>query len=342
MGAFAIRSAGMVTGVGLDAPSSCAAIRVGITGFVDTRFRFAGEWLQGCPVPLEQPWRGVEKLRRMVVAAIAECLAAAGAGSPADHPLLVCVAEAARPGRLEGLDAGLLHGIAADLGVALHPESRLFAGGRIAGVRALHHARGLVAAGAAGCIVAGVDSLLVAETLAAFDAGRRLLTAANSDGFVPGEAAAAALVGPVRRLDEPQLLCLGLGFGDEPAPRDSESPLRADGLVQAIREAFADARCGYGEVDFRLTDLNGASYGFKEAALAMARTLRERKESFDVWHPADCLGEVGAAVVPVLLGVMLAATAKGYAPGAGALCHVAGDDGERAAFVLRQRTRSGT
>ena len=35
---LAITSVGMVTGVGLSAPASCAAIRCGIDNFQDTRF----------------------------------------------------------------------------------------------------------------------------------------------------------------------------------------------------------------------------------------------------------------------------------------------------------------
>ena len=341
MGAIAVYSSGMVTGVGLDAPSSCAAIRAGINGFVETRFMFGGEWLQGCPVALEEPWRGVEKLARMAAAAVGECLRAGDAGGLDPYPLLLCVAEKDRPGRFADLDARLLQDIAAAVGATLHPDSRLFASGHVAGAQALAHARELIAGGAPGCVVAATDTYLVAGTLSACDARRRLVTADHSDGFIPGEAAAAVLVGPVKRQDEPQLMCLGVGFGTEPAPFGSDKPLRADGLVEAFRAAFADARCDYGEVDFRLTDNNGESYGFKESALAMTRTLRERKAEFDIWHPVDCVGEIGAAIVPVLLGVMQAAVAKGYAPGAGALCHVAGASDERAAFVVRHRTWSG-
>ncbi|MBK8167228.1 MAG: hypothetical protein IPK64_14905 [bacterium] len=341
MGAIAIYSSGMVTGVGLDAPSSCAAIRVGITGFVETRFMFGGEWLQGCPVPMPEPLRGVAKLRRMAAAAIAECLEAANAGVLARYPLLLCVAEPERPGRFSDLGPALLNDVAVELGAVLHPDSRLFAGGRVGGVHALEHARRLITAGAPGCVVAGTDTLLVAGTLEACNAARRLVTAEHSDGFIPGEAAAAVLVGPVRRQVAAQLLCMGLGFGEESAPLGSGEPLRADGLVQAIRAAFADARCEYTDVQFRLTGNNGESYGFKEAALAMSRTLRQRKEAFDIWHPVDCIGEVGAATVPVLLGVMQAASFKGYAPGPGALCQISGDDAQRAALVVQLRTGSG-
>ena len=51
-----IGSYGLVTGVGLDAPSSCAAIRGAIDNFQETRFvDSGGEWILASEVPLEQP-----------------------------------------------------------------------------------------------------------------------------------------------------------------------------------------------------------------------------------------------------------------------------------------------
>ena len=105
-------------------------------------------------------------------------------------------------------------------------------------------------------------------------------------------------------------------------------------MVQAFKAAFADAGRTPADVDYRITDSNGEQYWFKEAALALTRTLRVRKEQFDIWHPADCVGEVGAAIGPCALGVALAAARKNYAPGRGPLCHFSGDDGERFALVL--------
>ena len=79
----AILASGMVTGVGLNAASSCAAIRCAIDNFSETRFMDqGGEWIIGSQVPLEQPWRGLPKLVHMVVPAIKECLAAAGSVRP--------------------------------------------------------------------------------------------------------------------------------------------------------------------------------------------------------------------------------------------------------------------
>ena len=109
-------ASGMVTGVGLSAPTSCAAMRCGINNFAETRFMDkSGEWITGSYVPLDPPWRGRAKLVHLIVPAIRECLAAVN-GIPTEQiPLLFCVAEKNRPGRLDGLDDRLFHEVEADL-----------------------------------------------------------------------------------------------------------------------------------------------------------------------------------------------------------------------------------
>lgn len=88
------------------------------------------------------------------------------------------------------------------------------------------------------------------------------------------------------------------------------------------------------DLHYRITDISGEQYGFKEASLALTRILRDRKEEFDIWHPADCIGEVGAAIGPVVLAVLHAAMQKGYSPGKSALAHLANDQGKRAAMTV--------
>jgi 3-oxoacyl-[acyl-carrier-protein] synthase-1 len=326
----------MVTGVGLDAAASCAAIRCGIDGFTETRFIDAdGEWIIGCPVPFVEGWRGRQKLVRMVGPPIAECLATIPEIRPEAVPLLLCLSERDRPGRLVGLEEELYREICSELGVWFHPRSVVVPQGRVAAAAALRLAQHLIDDERLPyCIVAGVDSLLVDASLAAYEEQNRLLTSENSNGFIPGEAGAALLIGSSKETGPPGLLCLGLGVGREEAPIGSDQPLRADGLVQACRAALVDAGCSYADLDYRITDGNGEQYWFKEATLALTRTLRLRKERFDIWTPADCIGETGAAAGPCVLAVALAAARKGYAPGRGVLCHFASDDNVRVAIIL--------
>ena len=75
------------------------------------------------------------------------------------------------------------------------------------------------------------------------------------------------------------------------------------GFGQSDPSRLSDSGLGYEQMDFRIADVSGEQYGFKEAALAQLRSMRVRKKEFYIWHPADSIGEVGAATVPVILGM---------------------------------------
>ncbi len=328
---------GLVCGVGLNAPAACAAIRCGINNFRETRFMDkGGEWIIGCEVPLEQPWRGRAKLVKMLAPAIRECLSDPDAKTdPAATPLLLCVAEADRPGRLAGLDDELFHEVQAELGMTFHGKSAVIPQGRVAGAVALYQARKLIhEQGIKRVLIAGVDSLLIGPTLMAYEERDRLLTSQNSNGFIPGEAAAAVLVGAPVADDQPRLHCRGMGFGVEKATVESGLPLRAEGLTAAIKAALNEAGCTLGDTDFRITDLSGEQYYFKEAALALSRTMREPKEFYDLWHPADCVGECGSVIGLVMVITVLSAHRKIYALGNYSLSHAGSDIGKRSALIL--------
>lgn len=341
MNALSIIGSGMVSAVGLSAPASCAAIRCAIDNFQETRFiDRAGEWLMAASVPLEQPWRGRTKLIKMAARAIAEALHSTPGLAPEQTPLLLGLAEGERPGRLKDLDRTLLHAIEDELGLRFHPASSIIVHGRVSAAVALLEARKLLYQGGhRHVLVAGVDSFLSAATLTAFEQRERLLTSQNSNGFIPGEGAAAVVLAAPVASEQPQLLCIGLGFGMEKATVEAEDlPLRADGLTQAVRAALGEAGCGLEQMDYRLTDISGEQYYFKEASLALSRNLRVRKEFFHLWHPADCIGEVGAAIGPAMLAVALAASRKGYGEGPKIFCHLGNDAGQRAVALLSYQT----
>ncbi len=333
---LAILGCGLISGVGLTAAESCAAVRAGLNNFQETRFLHKGQWLVGSVVALEAPWRSLDKLAKMAARAVAECFAASGDEAPEHIPVLVCVSEIERPGRLEGLAPGFLKSIGAELAIRLHPLSRVLAVGRVGGLEAFVHARRMLSEGqCTRIIVVGVDSYFTSDTLAAYADEQRLLSDDNSDGFIPGEAAAAVLLGSVAYAARAPCLVRGVGFGSESAFLGSGMPLRAQGLCDAIRAALEDAGLALKDCDCRIADINGEHYRFKEAALAITRLLRDRKKFFSLWHPADCLGEIGAAALPAMLAVLFHGALKHYLPGPTFIGHLGNDDGRRAAFVAQ-------
>jgi len=335
---IAIKRTGLVTAVGLTAPQSCAAFRAKITNPTETRFiDSGGNWIMAHQVALEQPWRGLTKLAKMAAMAIEEVLVDLPKKQLSSLPLLLCVAEPGRPGRMAGLDDQLFTLVQKELGVQFAPESALVAQGRVSVAVAMQQARILLAQRkSAHVLVAATDSLLSWPTLSHYEQHDRLLTQRNSNGFIPGEAGGALLLGvDDGRADE--LICTGIGFAREQVDVASAGALRADGLSQAMKAALLDADSQLHDMDFRITDISGEQYYFKEAALALSRTLRQRKVGFDLWHPAECTGEVGAAAGTSVIAIARAACEKRYGRGLNILAHMANDAGDRAALSLHYR-----
>lgn len=332
---IAILNTGLVTSVGLSAPATCAAIRAKISNPTETRFIDSnGEWIMAHQVQLEKPWRGRAKLAKMAAMAIEECLEGVERSEWAGIPLLLCVAEKERPGRMEGLDDRLLIDIEDELKTNFGSDSAVFAYGRASFLMAMAGARKLLLEDSHSCVlIATADSLLNWPTLMQFEQEGRLLTAQNSNGFLPGEAGGAVLVSSAE--SEAQSICAGIGFATELTPLGSDAPSRGTGIAKAIENALADSECAMHELDLRIADISGEQYYFREATLAVSRLLRQRKETFDLWHPAECAGETGAAAGFIMTATAIAAGRKGYLEGSNVLIHLANDSGARAAAVLR-------
>jgi 3-oxoacyl-[acyl-carrier-protein] synthase-1 len=335
---LAIRKTGLVTSVGLSAPAACAAMRARLSNPSETRFIDShGEWILAHQVTLEQPWRGLTKLAKMAAMAIDEALADVPRSEWPSIPLLLCVAESDRPGRIDGLDDRLILNVRDELGSRFAPQSAVVPHGRVSVAIALARARELIdSEGLPLVLIAATDSLVGWPTLSHYEREERLLTPENSNGFMPGEGAGALLVGKADKVGE--LLCTGIGFGVEKAHMDSGEPLRAQGLTTAIETALSDAGVQMHDMDYRITDLSGEQYYFKEAALALSRTLRRRKEEFDLWHPAECTGEAGALVGVSMIALADAARRKAYDEGPMVLAHMGNDVGQRVALTLQQRS----
>lgn len=333
-----ISACGMVCPVGLHAGSACAAFRAGISAFGELPFHDR----QNQPViGASVPSSGLDSRRRH---RLAEMLALAVEDALRDRPktdwsavpLLVGLAELGRPGDADDMAPTLLADVQALLDIRFHRElSAALPFGHVSGFVGLRLARELAASGrASSSVVCGVDSYLNVASLDWLDELGRLKTKDNTDGVIPGEAAAAVLVELDSQAGGAELV--GLGFSVETAGVLSDDALLGIGLADAARTALGEAGWGFHEIDFRLSDVTGENYGFKEHALAHARLMRVvRLADHPLWHPADSIGDTGAAAGIVQLVMASIAWGRGYAPGARAACFTGSVAGQRATAMLR-------
>ena len=279
---------------------------------------------------------------RLAGPALREALAAA----PGDPLPLQLGIPAAREEERHPIGAEVMDALSIQSGVAFDRScSRAHALGRAAGLVALDEGLTLLDRGRAGAVLVGaVDSYLDIGLLEALDGEQRLRTGEISDGFVPGEGAAFMLIAPVRngrRVGHPPIARIeGVGRGREPGHLYSEQPHRAEGLASACRALFdagprREPLAGQPlvKVGCVYAGLNGESFWAKEWGVAQIRCAEHLADPLRVEHPADCLGDAGAALGLILLGRGALDLARGRIDGR-CLIWSASDHEERVAVLL--------
>jgi len=323
-----IAAMGLSCPLGLSAPAAYAAIRAGLSRFQELAYLDdRGEPLRGSRLAILEE-RTSERRRWFSLLCYALEDALRSQRATPNCQLFVVLPE--RPASMQSF----VKSVEAALDGRLSLErTQFFVGGPCAAYAAIQSAREQLASRACQtAMVAAADSLIGARALLAWSKQQRLLTRANPDGFVPGEAAAALLL--ARRCEDPLGSICAVGFGMEPGLLSNDVPLRSQGVVEAARAALSACQLHMHDVDVRLSDATGESYGFKEQALAVLRTLRENKDSFPLWRSAASLGHTGVASSMCNLVIALCAARVGRFPGRRAIAYAADDDGKRAALIL--------
>jgi 3-oxoacyl-[acyl-carrier-protein] synthase-1 len=179
------------------------------------------------------------------------------------------------------------------------------------------------------CYVAGSDTYNAGARVALLDDSKSLHSSRGLDGFIPGEAVSILRLSPPQA-GSPVALLERPAFGREPQPATSDRHSTGQGLAQSIREVSRGRRW-----DRVYCDLNGQSYRFAEWGLMRVRLTAELADDLALVHPADCLGDVGAATGGILVGCAVQALQRGYAGAPHALLWTASDDGARASLCVR-------
>lgn len=210
-------------------------------------------------------------------------------------------------------------------------SSRLIATGRPGGLQAVHLAfEYLSQTGAPHVLIGGADSLIDLAAMGWWDSEDRISSVNTADGFVPGEGAAFILLSA--NSSQRSLGAVGLpGIAREPGHRYSEKPYLGQGMADAFRLALHKYQGD--PIETIYSSINGESFGAKEHGVAFTRSHQHLSSSFEVQHPADCFGDLGAAIGPALIGLAVGGIRSGKVRGPAMVC-CAADHETRAACIV--------
>ncbi len=338
---MSVIGAGMVTSTGNSWPTTCAAIRARISGTRRDNLwdHEAGDNLVVGRPYRQQWWEGVDLLADLAVASLEEALDQLPSGAdPLQTPVILLLSPPTRACREADYTPALRQEFEQRLGRPLPAGSLILEKGSTGLLDAISQANMLMSRHQVDVVaIVAVESFLRQVIADHYMEERRLLTADNSNGFVPGEAACTVLVAKPGRSGKDELTIIGWGTGTESGTIQNDAPLTGFGLTAALRNALKVAGIEWKDTDYWLNDQNGEAYKFKESTVAQIRLERRAVPAaipFLPWHPIEFIGEIGTAIGPHLLGLALYAHRKAFAPGPRALLHVTEDNGDRAALVL--------
>lgn len=222
------------------------------------------------------------------------------------------------------------------LGIEVGPVRKMYNDGHTGTLSALADASQTLLSGSCQfCILIGVDSYVDYESLKCLDACYRLKSERNVDGFIPGESGVLLLMETLAHAKARNAYILGQfeGFGTaiETENISSEKGSSGKGFADACGQVFHDKEDI--QIQWVICDLNGESYRAQEWGILLCRSTKH----FDlkaIWHPADSIGDVGAASAGLYISMACTALMKNYAPSDRTLILCASDSGKRAACLV--------
>jgi 3-oxoacyl-[acyl-carrier-protein] synthase I len=367
--AVVVTALGMVTSLGRDAISSCAAARAGLTRSSPLKVLdfhaealFGRETLEGPPEIFGHTVRGVAegfggpaKLLLLGEAALDDLFyqrplsdnerATTGLVlNLSDRYLLDADARARGEKSLPSevwrqQTARIAARLAESCSLRPPPACAVVSHGGHAGVAAvLQNAVAMITRGEVDrCIVGAIDCLAEPSMLRAAARLGLLRTNDNPVGLAPGEAAAVFLVERERDALRGRLPALATLVTAAVERNDvdllvSDPPSTGVGLAALLDPIFES----FTPLGVAIGDLNGTPHRALEWGGAWVR-LGKRHRLADVsdWFPALSFGDTGAAAGAVGVCMATRAFARRYAPGMGALICLSSENGTKGAVVLR-------
>ncbi len=190
-------------------------------------------------------------------------------------------------------------------------------------------------------VIGGVHSDYDPRAIAALEQSGRLFSRDNLDSRMPGEAAAFFVLTRAgeagRHRLAPAARVIGVGAGKEKARPDNDDPAyEALGLTAAMQQATAPLAADGRTAGWLLTDLTYEMWRQYEWQSVWVRAQKVLGVPYVIEAPAQRIGYLGAAAMPLFVAIATTAWRHGYAPAPLALALVGNDGGDRAAMVLEK------
>jgi 3-oxoacyl-[acyl-carrier-protein] synthase-1 len=188
-------------------------------------------------------------------------------------------------------------------------------------------------------IIGGVHTDFDRDVIARLADEGRLCKADSVDGKLPGEAASFVVLASTESARRMRLAergsVVGLGSAREPARLDNDEPAAAArGLTKAVHDATAGLEAAGLRAGWMLTDLGFEQHRLLEWQTVLVRANQSLGAPYHIDMPAQRMGALGAAALPLMMLLASEAWQGGYAPSAYALLCAGSDDGFRGAAVL--------
>ncbi|MCF6324273.1 MAG: hypothetical protein L3J89_08125 [Gammaproteobacteria bacterium] len=314
----------MITAVGGNAVQTAAAVRAGINGYQASSVynkqlnpMTLALVPDGALPPLDDEVTKLSRLtsrqKRMLQLAthpLQQLLELHPLQAPV--PLMLAVPEKL-PGRRSVVSDQFLTQLKQQTGAAIDlKNSYLFPYGRAAGFHAIEAAIQLIEQGVSRSVIVGaVDSYFDLFLLNMLDREDRVLAEGVMDGFAPGEGAAFIVLQATT--DESKIKLYPPGIAEEVGHRYSSEVYKGDGLAEAVSEALLPLA---GEqVKTVLAGFNGEHFNAKEWGVSAIRNSQGIASEHGMFHPADSLGDAGAALGLILVQLGIIGVEKGYYKG---------------------------
>ncbi len=340
-------AAGMVTAVGLSAVETAASVRSGTARFAESGlfdkqsepYVLAEVPEDGLPELAEEAaWEGLtareSRMIRLAIVALAGCLKSFPPGEPLPG-LTLALPETAT--RLPLNHEEFLKHLGQETGWRFDAKwSDASHRGRAGGLTAVGQASELIRRGRASFMLAGgVDTYRDVYVLGTLDKEKRVKSAVNLDGFIPGEGAAfvllAARAAAARVALTPLATVSAVAQAEEPGHLYSDAPYKGDGLALAVQQLVQSGAIA-APIQEVYSSMNGESHWAKEWGVARIRSHGTFAPEHGMHHPADCYGDTGAASGTLMLALAALGIMHGYRDSPALIC-ASSDRGVRTALV---------